>query len=276
MPYDPIGQGERLQYDDADAKASIIGNPTGEHGEANIGPLLIGDTLARYMVNDAVRGIDYLIARPDVDDSRIGAFGCSGGGTATALVAALDERIAAAATACYLTSFSALLSSATGVQEAEQSLPRFIASGLDFPDWVEAVAPRPYAIVSTEDDMFPLAGARQTFEEAQRIYGLYDARRSRAVADRAGRTRQPHADRDRPSWRSSSAISGTADATVRRSRRSGRTSGRHDGHAYQARCHLVRRRDGGVAERAARAVPLLRAGRRDREIAPIWSACRCG
>ena len=29
----------------------IIGNPTGEHGEANIGPLLIGDTLARYIVN---------------------------------------------------------------------------------------------------------------------------------------------------------------------------------------------------------------------------------
>jgi dienelactone hydrolase len=111
-----------------------------------------------------------------VDASRIGAFGCSGGGTATAFLAAVEPRLAAAATACYLTSFDALLTSATGVQEAEQSLPRFIADGLDFPDWVEAFAPKPYAIVSTEDDMFPFAGARRTFEEAQHFYGLFDAR----------------------------------------------------------------------------------------------------
>ena len=176
LAYDPIGQGERLQYVDPEKPASVVGNPTGEHGEANIGPLLIGDTLARYMVNDAIRGIDFLVSRPDVDASRIGAFGCSGGGTATAFLAAVDPRLAAAATACYITSFDALLTSATGVQEAEQSLPRFIADGLDFADWVEAFAPKPYAVISTEDDMFPLAGARRSFEESQRFYELLGAR----------------------------------------------------------------------------------------------------
>jgi cephalosporin-C deacetylase-like acetyl esterase len=176
LAYDPLGQGERLQYYDPETKASTIGNPTGEHGEANIGPLLIGDTVARYMVNDGMRAVDYLIGRSDVDRTRVGAFGCSGGGAATALLAAVDARVAVAASACYITSFAALLPSPTGVQEAEQSLPGFISSGLDFPDWVEAFAPKPYAIVSTEDDMFPFAGARQTFGEAQRIYGLYDAR----------------------------------------------------------------------------------------------------
>ena len=174
--YDPLGQGERCTYYDPETKASTIGNPTGEHGEANIGPLLIGDSVARYMVNDGMRAVDYLIGRSDVDRTRVGAFGCSGGGTATALLAAVDARVAVAASAFYITSFAALLPSATGVQEAEQSLPGFISSGLDFPDWVEAFAPKPYAIVSTEDDMFPFAGARQTFGEAQRIYGLYDAR----------------------------------------------------------------------------------------------------
>src|SRR5262249_10357601 len=81
LAYDPIGQGERLQYYDTDRKASFIGNPTGEHGEANVGPMLLGDNIARYMVNDAMRGVDYLAGRKDVDSSRIGAFGCSGGGT---------------------------------------------------------------------------------------------------------------------------------------------------------------------------------------------------
>src|SRR5206468_11329279 len=132
-----------------------IGTPTGEHGEANIGPLLIGDSVARYMVNDAMRGVDYLVARKDVDGARIGAFGCSGGGTSTAYLAALDDRVKVAATACYITSFKELLASRAGVQEAEQSIPNFIGQGLDFADWVEVVAPKPYAIVSTSNDMFP-------------------------------------------------------------------------------------------------------------------------
>lgn len=175
LAFDPIGQGERLQYYDPVRKASAVGAPTGEHGEANLPTLLIGDDLMRYMVHDAMRAIDYLTSRPDVDPARIGALGCSGGGTATAVLAALDERVKAAGSACYITSFEELLPSATGVQEAEQSIPHFIEQGLDFADWVEAAAPRSYAIISTTADMFPFEGARQSYEEAKRIYALYGA-----------------------------------------------------------------------------------------------------
>jgi len=175
LAYDPLGQGERLQYYDAAKKASAIGNPTGEHGEANIPVMLLGDDLARYMVNDAMRAVDYLVARKDVDGAHIGAFGCSGGGTATAYFAALDNRVKAAASACYITSFQELLNSPTGVQDAEQTIPHFIERGLDFGDWVELFAPKPYAIVSTTNDMFPFEGARQTFEEAKRVFSLYGA-----------------------------------------------------------------------------------------------------
>jgi len=173
LAYDPIGQGERLQYYAADPQKSFIGNPTGEHGEANIGPMLIGDNIARYMVNDAMRGVDYLVSRKDVDATRIGAFGCSGGGTSTAYFAALDDRVKVAASACYITSFSELLASTTGAQDAEQSIPHFIEQGLDFADWVEAFAPKPYAVISTMDDMFPFEGARQTVDEVKRFYATY-------------------------------------------------------------------------------------------------------
>jgi cephalosporin-C deacetylase-like acetyl esterase len=175
LAYDPFGQGERLQYFDPELKASKIGGPTGEHGEANIPALLIGDQLARYWVHDAMRGVDYLSARKDVDAARIGAFGCSGGGTATAYFAALDDRVKVAMSACYITSFQELLASPTGVQDAEQTIPHFIEQGMDFGDWVELFAPKPYAIISTTNDMFPFAGAKQTYEEAKRIYGLYGA-----------------------------------------------------------------------------------------------------
>ena len=121
--------------------------------------MLIGETFAKYEIWDAMRGVDYLASLPDVDPHRIGALGCSGGGTVTALTSALDTRIAAIGTACYITSFDALLP-ALGPQDAEQSTPRFISSGLGFPDWIELAAPRPYAVLSTYSDMFPFAGAR--------------------------------------------------------------------------------------------------------------------
>ncbi len=46
---------------------------------------------------NSIRVVDYLVSRDDVDSSRIGATGASGGGTQTFLLAAVDERIRAAA-----------------------------------------------------------------------------------------------------------------------------------------------------------------------------------
>jgi cephalosporin-C deacetylase-like acetyl esterase len=174
LSYDPIGQGERLQYPDpAKPGASLAVRPTGEHGEASVQPMLIGDTFARYEIWDAMRGVDLLASLPEVDPHRIGALGCSGGGTITALTGALDTRIATIGTACYITSFDALLP-ALGPQDAEQSTPHFISSSLGFPDWIELAAPRPYAVLSTYSDMFPFAGARSTVIEARRFYSLFD------------------------------------------------------------------------------------------------------
>jgi cephalosporin-C deacetylase-like acetyl esterase len=174
LSYDPIGQGERLQYPDpADSSKTLLKASTGEHGEAGLQPTLIGDAPARIIVWDSIRAVDYLLSRPEVDANRIGAFGCSGGGTMTSLLGALDTRVHAIAVACYLTSFDTLLPT-LGPQDAEQSIPNFIASGLDFPDWAEVAAPRPFAIVSTAQDMFPWVGAVATATEVRRFYSLFD------------------------------------------------------------------------------------------------------
>lgn len=174
LSYDPIGQGERLQYPDPNRPGqSLASRPTGEHAEASLQSTLIGDAFARYELWDGIRAVDYLQTRHEVDTNRIGAFGCSGGGTITALLGAIDIRIKAIGTACYITSFDTLLSS-VGPQDAEQSIPNFLASGLDLPDWVELAAPRPYAVISTASDMFPYAGAKASVNEARRFYSLFD------------------------------------------------------------------------------------------------------
>ena len=173
LAIDPMGQGERMQHFDPELGSSKV-EPSGEHEHGNQTTLLVGQHIARYWFADGVRSVDYLTQRADVDRARIGTFGCSGGGTAAAYLAAMDPRVKAAAIASFITSFKTLMSG-NGPQDAEQTLPRFIASGLDFADWVELAAPRPVAIVAFETDFFPIAGAKDTFEEARRFYGLFGA-----------------------------------------------------------------------------------------------------
>lgn len=174
LKYDPIGQGERLQYYDPDLRTSKVGGTTDEHSHANGHTVLIGDSVARYRIWDGIRGIDYLVTRPDVDPRRIGVTGCSGGGTLTTYIAALDERVAAAAPSCYITTWRALLEK-LGPQDGEQSFAHFLSEGLDIPDYIALFAPKPYLIASTRDDFFPLEGARHAFEEAKRFHGLFGA-----------------------------------------------------------------------------------------------------
>jgi len=174
LTYDIMGEGERLQYYDAVLNVSRLERPTAEHSMAAYQALLMGKPVVRYFINDAMRGIDYLASRPDVDVSRIGAFGCSGGGAVTAYATALDPRIKVSASACFVTTMHHLLGT-IGPQEGEQSTPGFTAAGLDLVDWVELAAPRPFAIVSTTEDMFPFAGARAAHDEAKRFWSLLGA-----------------------------------------------------------------------------------------------------
>jgi cephalosporin-C deacetylase-like acetyl esterase len=176
LDYDPIGQGERLEYQNAEPGRSLPGPPaaTAEHGEAGLQPVLIGDAISRYFIWDGMRAVDYLQSRPEIDADRIGAFGCSGGGTITAMFAALDPRVKSIGVACFTTNFDTMLP-AIGSQDAEQSIPDFIHSGFDIPDWSELAAPRPYAMIATYADMFPFPGAQQTENEARRFYQLFGA-----------------------------------------------------------------------------------------------------
>ena len=157
---DPVGQGERLQYFDPAQGKSRIGGPTAEHSYPGMQYLLLGRTLAMVRVWDAMRALDYLAERPDVDMTRIGAHGRSGGGTLSAYIGAMDERITAVAPENYLTNFRRLFQSA-GPQDAEQNLLSQISSGLDLGDFIIARAPKPTLVVTTTRDMFSIQGARE-------------------------------------------------------------------------------------------------------------------
>ena len=173
LAYDPVGQGERQQAYDRRIGASLIGGATDQHFQAGAQSILAGVNFARYRIWDAKRALDYLLSRPEVDGDKIGCTGCSGGGTLTTYISALDPRIKVAAPACYINSWRQLFAGPTG--DSEQSFPFFLSSGLDVADYIELFAPKPWLINSTVGDFFPIEGARHAYQEALDWYRIYDA-----------------------------------------------------------------------------------------------------
>jgi len=170
--FDPIGQGERLQYLDPQTGKSKIGGSTKEHTFAGVQTLLTGASLSDYFIWDGVRTLDFLETRKEVDMKRIGITGRSGGGTQSALIAAYDERIYAAAPECYITSFKRLLQS-IGPQDAEQNPYHAIKLGFDHPDYLHLRVPKPALIITTTHDFFSQQGARETYAEVQKSYAAF-------------------------------------------------------------------------------------------------------
>jgi cephalosporin-C deacetylase-like acetyl esterase len=171
--FDPVGQGERLEYYDPNTKKSIIGGSDKEHSYSGTQAFITGSSQARYMIWDGIRAVDYLLSRKEIDPARIGITGRSGGGTQSAYVAAMDDRILAAAPECYITNFTRLLQS-VGNQDAEQNLFNEIIRGIDHADLLAVRAPKPALMITTTRDMFSIQGARETVKEVSRIYKAYD------------------------------------------------------------------------------------------------------
>ena len=173
LAFDPIGQGEREQTYDGQLQGPVAGWSVNEHIHQGAQSILIGESVARYFIWDAKRALDYLLSRPDVDNTRVGATGCSGGGALTTLIGALDSRIKTVAPACFINSYRMLFAGPD--PDSEMSLPGLLSNGLDMADYVELSAPAPWLILATNDDYFTPAGARLVYEEARRWYGVYGA-----------------------------------------------------------------------------------------------------
>jgi dienelactone hydrolase len=167
--FDPIGQGERRHFRQADGTPEF-GSSTSEHQLMGISGTPVGLSLARVMIWDGIRGLDDLQSRQDIREDRLGCTGVSGGGTMTSYLMALDERIVAAAPACYLTGFRRLLAT-IGPQDFDQNHFGQITAGLDHADCVLLSAPRPVLIMAATQDYFDIQGAWNVFRESKRVYG---------------------------------------------------------------------------------------------------------
>ena len=160
---------------------AVLFDPPGQAGEKQPGNdhfidgvrcYLVGETSSRYFVGDALRCIDYLETRADVDLSRgVAMTGVSGGGTTTALATLLDSRIAVAGLSCCLSPLAALdITQCYGGCPETHMAGRY-AAGIDEVDLLCAAFPTPILLMAGElDEVFRIDDTRRLAEEAAAFY----------------------------------------------------------------------------------------------------------
>ncbi len=184
LAYDPFGQGERIEYPGSrPGQSAINGGGTGEHEYAGRRLILLGVNFSLFRAWDGIRGIDYLLTRPEVDPERIGCCGQSGGGTLTQFIAALDSRVGAAVVSMGNTEnlAQADVEPPGSADDAEQNIVPGLASNIDRADLLYAFAPKPLLIGITLHDAGHtyspeyVGGSLDLLDEYKRAYGLLGA-----------------------------------------------------------------------------------------------------
>jgi dienelactone hydrolase len=135
--------------------------------------LMMGRTMAGMRVAETMRTIDYLESRKDVDGTRIGCMGISGGGLVCSFTAAVDDRIKAAVVSGYANTFH------DSVMAMEHCIDNFVPGLVrhaELPDILSLIAPRPLLMESgTEDPIFPIQAFHLAHERIRKAYALLDA-----------------------------------------------------------------------------------------------------
>jgi dienelactone hydrolase len=133
----------------------------------------LGGSLVGLRVLDARRLVDYLQTRPDLDATRLGAMGISGGGMNTFFAACLDERIRACVVSGYYGTFK------DSILAMHHCTCNFVPGLWQFGemyDLVGLIAPRPMLVeAGTHDPIFPIQAVQSSVEKARQVYAVFGA-----------------------------------------------------------------------------------------------------
>jgi dienelactone hydrolase len=148
----------------------------GSVGEQDTFKLMLwrGRVLYGMMMFDEYRAMDYLASRPEVDSSRLGAFGMSMGATKAWWLSALDPRVKVCMDVCCLTDYEELIRThglkEHGIYYYVPSLLRHFQTA----DINELIVPRPHLSVNgRQDPLTPPAGVEKIRGRMTPLYREY-------------------------------------------------------------------------------------------------------
>jgi len=130
--------------------------------------LLLGQTMVGWRVWDVMRAIDWISTRPELDASRVGCMGISGGGTCTQFASALDTRIKAAFVSGYLNTFR------DSIMSVSHCIDNYVPGILNWAenyDVASLIAPRFFFSEGGDrDPIFPPHATRASFAKVKHVY----------------------------------------------------------------------------------------------------------
>jgi hypothetical protein len=148
--------------------------------------ILIGKTMPGMRAQDITRGIDLLVARPDVDGVNIFGFGKDAGAVPMLYAAVLDNRIRRVALEGMLVSYDSVVTHRIQRQIFEQVVPSALKY-FDFSDLIAALAPRPVWVVNAVNGLghsVPATDLRDAYAGAGRAFKAASAEQQLHVTER--------------------------------------------------------------------------------------------
>lgn len=132
-----------------------------------------GHTLLGMQVYDNRRAVDYLLTRPEVDGTKLGVTGASGGGNQTMYAGAFDDRFGAVVPVCSVGTYQAYLHAACCVCEVLPGALKHAEEG----EVLALVAPRALMVINATMDgfQFSVGEAKKSLERARPVFKLYEA-----------------------------------------------------------------------------------------------------
>lgn len=145
-----------------------------------------GYTPAGIELLNGIRALDYLAQRPDVDATRLGVTGISGGGAASWWIAAGDERIRAAAPVCGTATLFSHVHDRT-VDGHCDCMWWINSYQWDLADVGALIAPRPLLIASADHDgIFTIESIRQIHTQLSGLYHKLNAEKDLRLVETPG------------------------------------------------------------------------------------------
>jgi dienelactone hydrolase len=156
-----------------DAQAQKQGGGASSCIRDSMAALMLGETITGWRVWDAMKGLDYLATRPEVDPRRLATMGISGGGLTSLFTAALDTRVKAAVVSGYFNTFR---DSILAVDHCPDNYVPGLLKLVEMPDLAGLVAKRALFTESgAKDPIFPLPAFHHAVERAKEIYAAFGA-----------------------------------------------------------------------------------------------------
>lgn len=165
----PVFALEQIGFGERRTPRAISDGPQATSCHEDMGAsLMLGETVIGWRVWDAMRALDYMETRPEIESSRMAAAGISGGGLTSLFTGALDTRVKVVIVSGYLNTFE---DSVLSLYHCIDNYAPGLLHVAEMKDIAALIAPRAlWCENGIQDDIFPIDAFRKTTASLKTVW----------------------------------------------------------------------------------------------------------